>query len=198
MKVYELIGNLIGKRKSSTTINEEPAVIVESLVRSADEEFRYSEWIHQEAYLPSCEWLKNEYQDYLNNRFAKNDFAVIDKSLKSGVAISFNAHFTEESFQFLFDYLKDRIMEMPYSLQTAERRIEELGQYVKANEEYYLIPLTKDGAVNDPQFGKIKITQAFVNSRPVTIKLTTYKLEGENYLPQKPIHELLQYLFLYY
>lgn len=176
---WKKIKNLFLSVEQSSSINP---TIHEVIKRSTEELENYELWKKSLAARRLLDWLKNEYYTYLTS--PKN----IDKSIdflntasKNGFVIHFSKmQYRLDEITFLFDYLKEKVKELPYRVYVSDTRTYPKNDFVETIQRHYLKPSLKLKVVGQKAgqaFGNITIEMLLKNNEVVNLKFsaTTYR-----------------------
>lgn len=176
---WKKIKNIFSSAEASSSINP---TIHEVIERSEEELSNYEQWKNSLAARRLIDWIKNEYFTYLTS--PKNIDQSID-FLNSTSTKGFVIHFSNMEYQlseitFLFDYLKEKVKELPYRIYISDTRTYPKHDYVETIHRHYLKPSLKlkvAGQKAGQAFGNITIEMLLKNGEIVDLKFsaTTYR-----------------------
>ena len=186
-----VVGKLFGKQSSKT------AFIHEVMSRSDKETAVYEDWKRTESFENLISDVERGY--YLKKQGIASSMEVhlLESKYSNGFAITFNDEFTEENFQHVFDYLKERGLEQGYKLAQADRRILDKDTYEETIEKWYLKPNGDDlgTGIADQKFGNILIEKVAIDRKPSYLKLMANVYQDRLYTEAKPFSELIELIF---
>ncbi len=140
-------------------------LIHEVIERTEQEQQQYIQWKKTVASRRLLDWLKSQYVEYQIN--PKNTDEAIDflntPSSKGFVVHFHQTQYSEQEVTHLFDYLKEKVMEMDYRSYLSDTRTYNRPNWVENVQRHYLKPPT-----NLRQFKERKFKQKFGN---ITIAL---------------------------
>lgn len=158
MGIWDRVKSLFAEAEQSSPGN--PAVH-EMLVRSAEEEAAYSQWIKTEAGRRLLEWLAEEYGHFLSSRKRGDDsVAFLDTPSSKGFIIYFHRMaYRPEEIRHFFQMLKERVQALDYRVGISDRIIYSRTSWVEKVERHYLKPRSKfvEGEPVRQAYGNIAI-----------------------------------------
>jgi len=176
---WKKIKNVFSTAEESSSINP---TIHEVIKRSEKELEDYAQWKNSLAARRLLDWLKNEYFTHLtspNNVDKSIDF--LNSTSQKGFVIHFsNMKYRLEEITFLFDYLKEKVKELPYRTYVSDTRTYPKSNFVETVHRHYLKPSLKlkvAGEKAGQAFGNITIEMLLKNDKIVNLKFsaTTYR-----------------------
>lgn len=186
-----VVGKLFGKQSPKT------AFIHEVMSRSDKEIEAYEAWKRTEDF--ECVISDVERGYYLKKQgiLSSMEVHLLESKYSNGFAITFNEEFTDENFQHVFDYLKERGLEQGYKLAQADRRILDKDTYEETIEKWYLKPNGEDlgTGIADQKFGNILIEKVSIDRKPNYLKLMANVYQDRLYTEAKPFSELIELIF---
>lgn len=168
----KLVGKLFPDKHSSGA-----AEVHEILKRNERDQKQYQQWKNTAEQEILMRELAQSY--YYKKTDIRSDIEIhlFNTAYANGFAVTYHPKISAKSFQHLFEYFKDKVLDMQYRLVTADRRILDREQYIETIEKYYLKPpLNAQGTstpkeVIDQQYGNIVIEHILIDNRPSYIKL---------------------------
>jgi len=185
--------------------NKKIPLIKENLKRSEKEELEFQIW---SSSADAKYWFARIYESYHLKRqgLPSQDIQVhlFSSAASNGLAITYTNAMSSKQFRFLFDKLKDAILNLPYpyKLYTSDRAHYERNNYVETIEKHYLKPvygtnkevgteLKTDGQL--PQFyGNILIEYIQIDGEPSFIRLLANIYSDRLFLDALPFEELVE------
>ena len=185
--------------------NKKIPLIKENLKRSEKEELEFQIW---SSSADAKYWFARIYESYHLKRqgLPSQDIQVhlFSSAASNGLAITHTNAMSSKQFRFLFDKLKDAILNLPYpyKLYTSDRAHYERNNYVETIEKHYLKPvygtnkevgteLKTDGQL--PQFyGNILIEYIQIDGEPSFIRLLANIYSDRLFLDALPFEELVE------
>ncbi|MCS6831948.1 MAG: hypothetical protein NZ521_00075 [Flammeovirgaceae bacterium] len=169
-------------------------LLTEPIRRSEKEKQAYQAWLHQESYRTVLKDLRESY--YFNATNNLLDLQIFRTNAANGIALPYHRSISLETFQHLFDWWKDKTIQLGYRLQIAERRFLEEPTFIKTIEKYYLKPMLSyvDFEENQPldqKYGNVLLELHIHDNRPHLLKLLTTIYSDRLYLPAQPFEEFM-------
>jgi len=180
-------------------------LIKENLQRSEKDELEFQIWSSSSD---AKYWFARIYESYRLKRQGLPsqdiDVHLFASAASNGIAITYTNAMSSKQFRFLFDKLKESILELSYSykLYTSDRAHYERTNYVETIEKHYLKPvygttkeieneLKTDGKL--PQFyGNILIEYIQIDGEPSFIRLLANIYSDRLFLDALPFEELVE------
>jgi hypothetical protein len=176
---WKKIKNVFSTAEQSSSINP---TIHEVIERSGEELKNYEQWKNSLAARRLLDWLKNEYFTYLTSpKNIDHSIDFLNTTSKKGFVIHFsNMQYRLEEITFLFDYLKEKVKELPYRIYVSDTRTYPKNDFVETIHRHYLKPSLKlkvAGQKAGQAFGNITIEMLLKNDKIVDLKFsaTTYR-----------------------
>lgn len=168
--------------------------LTEPIRRTEKEKHAYQEWLRQEKYQAVLKRIKESY--YLNATNNLLDLQIFKATAANGIALPYHASISDETFQHLFEWWKEKTLQLGYRLQVAERRFFEEPTRVKTIEKYYLKPMLSytDFDENQPldqKYGNILLELHFIDIRPQLLKVLVTTYSDRLYLPPLPFEDFM-------
>lgn len=186
-----VVGKLFGKQSPKT------AFIHEVMSRSDREVEDYESWKRTEDFECIISDVERGYYLKKQGIVSSMEVHLLESKYSNGFAITFNEEFTEENFQHVFDYLKERGLAQGYKLAQADRRILDKDTYEETIEKWYLKPNGDDPGtgIADQKFGNILIEKVSIDRKPNYLKLMANIYQDRLYTEAKPFSELIELIF---
>ena len=173
-------------------------IINEPLKRSPEFMERYRQWL----YSIEKDDLIRELKSYYDSALLAPDLSgsncfIYNSSQSSGFYFPWSVDYPAETFAFVFDYFKDKILVQDYQLYFSNRQYSSQGDRVEVIEKHYLKPTSREKSKIpfEQKFGNIQIEQIIYNNRPALIKLMANVYAGRNYKNPLPFSDLTDILF---
>jgi len=197
----KLISEIFGTHK----VNSILPLVEEEIKRHESYRQGYFKWVNEGKY----RWLTQKiYQNYTlkkKNEAADLQVHLLKSSGASGFAVTYSLLMDEKELQYLFDYLRDRVLNLNYKLYTSDRRIFDRKEYVETIEKHYLKPpIAKIAAQGDEhpanketidqRYGNILIEYISINEKPSFLRFMTHYYSDFLYSPAQPFDDLVDYL----
>ncbi len=185
-----VVSKLFGKQ------GPKAAFIHEVLSRSEKDIDAYNQWIQTEDAIGTIADIERAYFMKRKGIVSAVEVHLLDSQYSNGFAISYNDQFDVDSFQHVFDYLKETSLNQGYKLSQGDRRVLDKENYEETIEKWYLKPISnaKDG-ISDQKFGNILIEKTEIDRKPSYIKLMANVYQDRLYSEAKPFSELIEQLF---
>ena len=185
--------------------NKTLPIVREKLKRSEKENVEFQIWSSSGD---ATYWLARIYESYHLKRqgLVSQDIQVhlFSSAASNGIAISYTNAMSTKQFRFLFDKLKESILNLPYpyKLYTSDRAHYERTNYIETIEKHYLKPvygtnkevgneLKSDGQL--PQFyGNILIEYIQIDGEPSFIRLLANIYSDRLFLDALPFEEMIK------
>lgn len=171
----------------------------EILKRSERDEKQYMQWKGSEEKKDLLRELVQAYYYKKTNIRSEIEVHLFNTAYANGFAVTYHPEISPKSFQYLFEYFKDKVVDMHYRLVTADRRILDREQYVETIEKYYLKPPLHDQAASqkmiDQQYGNIIIEYISIDNKPSYIKLLANIYSDSLYKEALSYDEFMSRLF---
>lgn len=195
--IWQYFQNLFQKEIQSSKTQP---LIHESIIRNEKTLATYLQWKDSLIKNQLMSWLKQAYHRFLEDGTV-NDSSIIflDTVSSKGFAIYFsNLRYTNTEVVHFFDYLKEKILELPYKLANGDIRTYTKGQVVESLSRYYLKPPLKNMLGKPPfnqEFGNISIELICQDDLPKVLKFSATSYNDRSY--QKPLNFglLMKHLF---
>ena len=176
---WKKIKNVFSAAEASSSIHP---TIHEVIDRSEKEVVDYEHWKNSLAARRLIDWLKNEYFTFLTSpKNIDRSIDFLNSASKKGFVIHFsNMEYRLEEITFLFDYLKERVKELPYRIYVSDTRTYPKNDSVETIHRHYLKPSLKLKVASQKagqEFGNITIEMLLKNDQIVNLKFsaTTYR-----------------------
>ncbi|MBO3700190.1 hypothetical protein [Roseivirga sp. E12] len=191
MSFFDSIVDKLFNKQSPKT-----AFIHEVLKRSNQEVKAYEKWKGTEQAGSLMADIERGYFMKKQGIVSAVEVHLLDSQYSNGFAISFNDQFSKESFNHVFDFLKERGLEQGYKLSQGDRRVLDKETYEETIEKWYLKPQAEVLAgLSDQKFGNILIEKNEIDRKPSYIKLMANVYQDRLYTKAKPFSELIEQLF---
>jgi len=175
--------------------NKKPgqSYIHEVIERSPEELESFNAWKSQNKHHKLVQLLKDQLLDSADKN-GPNIITVSSQSTMGFILAYDNANFTVEEFKYLFDLLKDAVLELGYINKLADRRVDFLDDSVQMKERYYFKPkfsFDEDLMKGDQGFGNLTLELLFIDEQPKQLKFHRNIYSDRNYHPAKPYDQLI-------
>ena len=187
--------NLIDKLFPGRHQNK-PVEVTEPLVRSPAYLEKYQQWKNSSEASQLIKEVERSF--YLKKNQIKGDFELhlFNSPAANGFALSYHPDISEQEFQYLLDYWRDRTMELNYRLANTDRQMREKGSYVQTTEKHYLKPpISKNKAKTEQRYGNILLEYVAINQQASYLKLMVTIYSDHLFTKAEPFDELVDHLF---
>ena len=188
---FEFFKNLFGQEAKSG----EP-LVHEMIKRDEDDLQAYNLWKSSARKERVIEHLKLE---YIQNKNQENitgaTFYNIDQPAIKGFQLNYDQEFsTKKEFQFLFDYLRDRVLELEYQVYISDSRSFIKNDSAESIERHYLKPKLRKDADNKfvHLYGNITITHHLIDDEPGFLRFTANIYQDRKYAAAADFEELVE------
>ena len=110
--------------------NGKEAFVSEELTRNEPYKQAYFRWINEGAYKPLLHDVHEAYQHKLQKNEVTLKLHLLTTPYANGFALSYHATIGEKEFNYLFDYLKDQVINAGYQLNNSSRKIYDKPNYI--------------------------------------------------------------------
>jgi len=168
------------------------------LKRSAAYKVAYKKWVTAQVYL---HWTGSFHKAY---HYRKAGLAhafrvqLIEEENRKGAIFFHDPAISTENFNFLFDFLKDRVLELNYRLHSMDALENRHARYKEQVEKYFLLPPASDvpgGSLCNQLYGNITLDYIKINSHPGYIRLRANTYTDPYFSKPQPFMDLLDKLF---
>ena len=178
--------NQIYQKIFSSTENESSSSVEvrEPLKRNATYQANFQEWIEQKKYLRLLKPIARAYHFKKTNIRSDIQVHLLRSGGANGFAVTYHPDFGEQEFQFLLDFWKEKVLEISYQLQVAEKRMTEKKDYVETKEKYYIKPSIRLEAMQNKLcnqlYGNILLEYVQIDEQSSYLKvLVTYYVDAQ-------------------
>ncbi len=191
MSFFEkILKQLFPTQETSNT--QKVPFVTEPIKRSQRYGQNYFRWLNEGAFKGVLHMIEQAYEKKRRNQPDLLNVHILETAYANGFAISYNANlFSEETFCFLFDLMKERVLPMGYRLSVSDRRIYDRATYVETIEKYYLKPHMPqaEGGLFNQLFGNVLLELVLVNNKPSYIKVLVSLYSDRLYTEALPFQE---------
>jgi len=197
MAFYDKIIKQLFPQKT-TEANVKTPYLSEPIQRSKRYEQEYFRWLNEGHFRKILEVIDSAYENKRASQPDVIDVHLLQSIYANGIAITYNADiFSFQTFHFLFDYLKEKVVPLGYKENIAERKMYDKATYVETVEKYYLkpdMPLGENGLF-DQLYGNVLIELVLVNDKPSYIKLLVSLYSDRLYTEALPFEDFKMNVF---
>ncbi len=168
----------IVKKVFPKTDNPAVGVAVHEVLKRNNREIKeFDNWKISPVY---SRFLENVAQAYYYKKAGiQSDITIhlFQSAYANGFAINYLPEIGKKQFQHLFEFFKERVLEMDYRLANADRQIIDKKNYVETREKYYMKPplnLQQSADLltpNEQLYGNVSLEYVLTNDSPQYIKL---------------------------
>ncbi|MEO0341728.1 MAG: hypothetical protein AAF242_21305 [Bacteroidota bacterium] len=173
--------------------------VKEVMHRSEKDQKAYEQWKKSEDRNKLLQEVAQAYYYKKTNIRSEIDVHILNMPTANGFAITYHPQIKEKHFQYLLEYMKDRVMLLGYRLVNKDRRIVEKPNYVETTEHYYLKPpITAESMEKmpiDQQFGNVSLSQVFIDNRPSFLKVLVSFYSDRLYQDALHFDDFVSHLF---
>ncbi|MFD2245176.1 hypothetical protein [Pontibacter ruber] len=155
----------------------------------------YQQWVNAKTYL---NWTPLFYKAYHYQKAGitgKLRVQLVEEHNLNGVVIFFDPTIGAENFTYLFELLKDRLLQVGYTLHSSDQHVTRHQRYTELIEKYFLTPPAADVAgtnLCNQLYGNILLDQVKVNGRPGYIRFVANAYADAFFSEPLPFNELLE------
>lgn len=193
MDIFQYLKDLFDKSNNSSS--SQP-LIHELIERTEREQTAYDIWRSSSTRRQVINWLIAEYSSYKNNPQNIDPALEFMDRRAQGFVIHYHEDYTQEDFQHLMDYLKERTLEIGYRSYMSDVRSYQKEEWVETVQRHYLKPLPQR-ATKEPinqQFGNITIELVFKNDQTTHLKLMALGYSDHLYQKSRDFKEYMFHL----
>lgn len=187
---------IIGKLFPSAASPNEP-LFSELLERSKNDKANYKKWLSSKKHLDLNQTFYLSYFLKKKNISSSTNVYIFNSRFANAFSISCPIHMNPKSFQYYFDYLKDKVLELGYSLKRSDREIIDRTHYIETIDRHYLnFPNNyMIGKRKHQLYGNILIEHISIDDKPSYIKLMVTYQTGSSFTKPLGFDELTKMIF---
>lgn len=170
------------------------SLVHEVITRGDSYSKAYNLWKHSIPRKDLVSAIGNSYQLKEKGMVGDPDVHILDTQYSNGFAISYNPSLDKREFQFLFDWLAEKIEALGYNRATSDLIISEKPTYVESKEKHYLKPKLSDETPINQRFGNILIEYITIDDTPSYLKLVANIYSDRMYKKPEKFSKLAEYL----
>ncbi|WP_051049925.1 hypothetical protein [Nafulsella turpanensis] len=177
--------------------NQNEAVQVkEELKRNERYLQHYKVWKESSYLADLLRAVEVSYHSKKNRKEGMYHMHLFQSAPANGFALSYHPAIGARSFQFLFDYLRDQVLQLDYRLQNTDRHIRDRGTYVQTTEKHYLKPNSPlHQKLNNQRYGNILLEHVLIDQQPSYLKLLVNVYSDHLFTEALSFDDLLSKLF---
>ncbi len=195
--IWQYFQNLFHKAEHSS---KTAPLLHDSIIRKEKEIAAYEKWKMSHVKNQLANWIEKEYSHFINEGVPIDKSIIfLDTISTKGFAIYFsNMRYTSQEATHLFDFLKEKILELNYRLANSDIRTYTKGAVVESLAKYYLKPSLKNMLGNPPfnqEFGNISIELICQDDLPQILKFSATSYNDRSYQKPKLFSQLMAHIF---
>jgi|AntRauTorckE5430_2_1112549.scaffolds.fasta_scaffold04068_2 hypothetical protein len=200
MDLWQYVKDLFKAEQESSSLKP---FIQEPLERLQDETESYEIWKRTLAKQRLLDWLNIQYATFTISGESEIDKTIdfLNTPTSKGFVIHFNDKFhNRKDIINLFDYLKERVLEMDYKIYMSDTRTYNQTRndknWVETIERHYLKPRFKvlEDNTFDQRFGNIKVELLFRNDVIRNLQFSATRYHDRNYKEANSFNDLMREL----
>jgi hypothetical protein len=176
-----------------------PKVLLNEVLKRNDAYRKaYFDWLNSGDYQALASQIQEAYWKKRAKEESPWQVHLLQMPQANGFAVTYSSLVSPKVFQYFFDFLKDRVLNMDYYLANADKKMIDKGDYVESVEKYYLKPNFDAQNTEQPfeqRYGNIAIDYILVNEQPSYIKLTASIYSDRLFTKAASFDELIVQLF---
>ncbi|GAB4466917.1 MAG: hypothetical protein OHK0057_06000 [Thermoflexibacter sp.] len=198
----KLIKQIFGSHKVNSAI----PLVEEEIKRSEAYRKAYFRWVNEKDFRWLTQKIREGYALKKQNEPYDIQVHILNSTGAKGFAVTHSPLMAEKDLQFLFDYLKDKLLNMDYRLYTSDRRTFDHTNHVESIEKHYLKPINtkvqsieennspQNKAIFDQRYGNILIEYITIDEKPSFLRFMTHYYSDFLYTPVLSFDELFDTL----
>ncbi len=195
--IWQYFQNLFNKAEDSS---KTAPLLHDQIVRKEAEIIAYEKWKTSHVKNQLITWIEEEYGQFITEGAAvDNSIIFLDNISSKGFAIYFsNMRYTPQEATHLFDFFKEKVLELNYRSTNSDIRTYTKGTVVESLAKYYLKPSLKNMLGNPPfnqEFGNISIELICQDDLPKILKFSATSYNDRSYQKPKHFGQLMAHLF---
>jgi len=195
--IWQYFQNLFQKVEQSS--KTEP-LLHEAIIRRKAEIESYEQWKNTYVKKQLVDWIAQEYGHFLKEGVSVDKNIIFLNTISAkGFAIYFsNMHYTPQEATYLFDFFKEKVLQLNYRSANSDVRTYTKGPVVASLAKYYLKPSLKNMLENPPfnqEFGNISIELICQDDLPTILKFSATSYHDRSYQKPKHFGQLMAHLF---
>ena len=196
--IWQYFQNLFQKVEHSS--KTEP-LLHDPIIRKAAEIATYEKWKASHIKNQLVDWIAKEYGQFIKDGISVDKSIIfLDTISSKGFAIYFsNMRYTPQEATNLFDFLKEKVLELNYRLANSDIRTYTKGAIVESLAKHYLKPSLKNMLGNPPfnqEFGNISIELICQDDLPKILKFSATSYNDRSYQKPQKFSQLMAHLFI--
>lgn len=167
------------------------------LKRSAAYRAAHGKWVTAQVYLHWTGPLHKAYHYRMAGMSHVCRVQLIEEENRKGFIFFHDPAISSQNFSFLFDFLKDRVLEQDYCLHSMDALETRHARYTEQVEKYFLMPPASDVPgcnLCNQLYGNITLDYIKINKHPGYIRLTANTYADPYFSSPLPFTDLLDKL----
>ena len=194
--IWQYFQNLVQQVEQSS---KQQPVLYDSIKRNEKELVAYEQWKKLMVKNQLINWLETSYAHFLKDgQPLDKSILFLDNVSMKGFAIHFSElRYTNIQATHLFDYFKEKMLELNYKTYNADIKTYTKGRVVESLAKYYLKPSLKNMLEGPPfkqEFGNVSIELISRDDSPTLLKFSATVYNDRSYHPAKHFGALMQHL----
>ena len=191
---WKKIKSLFNSVEESSSSN--PAV--HKMIDRSEKELKgYEDWKNSLSQMRLMDWLNNEYLTYLTapDNIDKSISFLNTPSSKGFVIFFSRTNYNLDEITFLFDFLKEKVMLLPYRTYVSDYRTYMKNDKVETIQRHYLKPSLKlkiAGEKAGQAYGNISIELLLRNEKVVNLKFSATSYRDHQFKDASDFDELMR------
>jgi hypothetical protein len=176
--------------------NSRRTLLHEVILRKKNEQLNYAQWLESELRQKQVREIKSAYTLRKHDISSPLTILIYNTSYSNGFALTYNKFFSESEFRFIFDYFRDKVLDMGYKIANSDRKIREKPNYIETREKHYLKPpINYNEGINDQKYGNILIEHISIDDKPDYIKVMANVYSDRYYSKPESFEDFMEKLF---
>lgn len=187
MPFNEFFKLLLGQKNTGPTCTR--------LERSAKHLAAYTKWVKEQVYLDWTVPFFKAYHYKKANLPSQYRVQITHDEHLRGAVFFYDPGMGPQNFTFFFDLLKDRVLQLGYTLHSCDKLEVRHERYLEQVEKHVLTPPASDlegTSLCNQLYGNILLDSIKVNNQPGYIRLLTNVYNDSYFSKPLPIDELLE------
>ena len=191
---WKKIKNIFSSAEESSSSNP---VVHEIIKRSEEELKKYETWKNSLSQRRLMDWLNSEYITYLTSpQNVDASISFLNTPSSKGFVILFNrTNYNLDEITFLFDFLKEKVLTLPYRTYVSDYRTYMKNDKVETVQRHYLKPSLKlkvAGEKAGQAYGNINIELLLRNEKVVNLKFSATSYRDHQFKEASDFDELMR------
>lgn len=188
MAFYDQLINRLFPKDKEVSIHE-------VLKRSPHFSRSYDQWKLSGRCVDEREAIRKSYHYKLSNLKPSIDIEVYHSPYANGLIIYPQKDKEPLSFEFLMEYIREKLEMDGYRLVHADRKMMESVKMVTALEKYYLKPPLTTETPIDQKYGNVILELSYINNAPTKFKMMANIYSDRLYNEPRAFEDLITLLF---